>query len=84
MSDIKNTSASKNKNFDSFSLTDNIGNSYLFVRSTHGFSNIARYEVQDKEDKPLLCHQKSFNDAIEVVIKMLDRLDHYDRVFAQE
>lgn len=25
-----------------------------------------------------------FNEEIEVVIKMLDRLDHYDRIFAIE
>ena len=37
-----------------------------------------------KEDKPLLYDHKQFNEAIEVVIKMLDRLDHYDRKFAVE
>ena len=53
MSSINNTSASKNKKFDSFSLTDDIGNSYLFVRSFNqkrkGFFNIAKCEVLAKD-----------------------------------
>lgn len=39
------TSAASNKKFDSLSLTDNYGNSYLFVRSRKGFFNIAKCEV---------------------------------------
>lgn len=35
-------------------------------------------------DKPLFCTQKSFNNAIEVAIKMIDRLDGVDRLFAEE
>lgn len=55
MSDINNTSASKNKKFDTFSLTDNDGNSYLFVRSFNqnqkrkGFFNIAKCGVLAKD-----------------------------------
>jgi hypothetical protein len=48
MSSIKNTSAALNKKFsDSITLTDNFGNSYLFVRrwSGKGFFNIAKCEV---------------------------------------
>lgn len=45
MSDIKNTFACKNKKFDSFSLTDNIGNSYLYVRTGKNWYNVAKCEV---------------------------------------
>ena len=45
MSDTKNISASKYKNCDNFTVTDNFGNTYLFVRSGKGFFNIAKCEV---------------------------------------
>jgi hypothetical protein len=45
VSDTENTSAALNKKFDSFSLTDKYGNTYLFVRSGKGFFNIAKCEV---------------------------------------
>jgi hypothetical protein len=51
----------------------------LIVRS----ANLSA-ERNDKEDKPVLCNQKSFNEAIEVAIKLIDRLDRFDRIFAQE
>jgi hypothetical protein len=40
--------------------------------------------VRAEVNKPLHYDHKQFNEAIEVVIKMLDRLDHYDRIFAVE
>jgi hypothetical protein len=40
--------------------------------------------IDEEKDEPLFCSQKSFDEAMEVVIKMLDRLDRFDRVFAQE
>lgn len=46
-----------------------------------------RYASADKNNKSLLYNAEDhakFNEAIEVVIKMLDRLDRFDRVFAQE
>ena len=42
MSSIPSTSAVK---FNTLSLTDNFGNSYLFVRTERGFFNIAKCEV---------------------------------------
>lgn len=39
---------------------------------------------RNEEKKPLLYEHTEFNKAIEVVIKMLDRLDSVDRVFAQD
>jgi hypothetical protein len=45
---------------------------------------IARSASKEIEDKLLFCTQKSFNNAIEVAIKMIDRLDRYDRMFSQE
>ena len=41
-----------------------------------------RYAAVDK-NKLLYDHTK-FNESIEVLIKMVNRLDHFDRVFAQE
>lgn len=41
-----------------------------------------RYAAVDKNR--LLYDHTKFNEAIEVVIKMLDRLDRFDRVFAQD
>lgn len=41
-----NTSAPKNKKITSISLTDNLGNDYLFVRTEgKGWFNIAKHEV---------------------------------------
>jgi hypothetical protein len=36
-----------------------------------------------KGPAPLYDHSK-FNEAIETVIKMLDRLDEFDRIFVQQ
>lgn len=46
MSSITSTSVALNKKiFDNFTVTDNFGNTYLFVRSGKGFFNIAKCEV---------------------------------------
>ena len=38
----------------------------------------------DKKDKEkLLYDHTAFNEATEVVIKMLDRLDRFDRIFTE-
>jgi hypothetical protein len=37
--------------------------------------------IVDKND--LLYDHTKFNDAIEILIKMLDRRDHFDRIFAR-
>jgi hypothetical protein len=49
----------------------------LIVRS-------ASVESKEAQDKPLLCTQESFNKAIEVTVKLLDRLDRSDRLFAED
>lgn len=49
---INNTYSTSNKRFNTFFLTDNEGNSYLFVRSLgkrKGFFNIAKREVIAKD-----------------------------------
>jgi hypothetical protein len=46
MSDIKNTLAVKNKKIpQSYSITDNFGNSFLFVRTWDKWYNIAKCEI---------------------------------------
>ena len=39
---------------------------------------------KNKDKKELLYDHTAFNEAIEIVIKMLDRYERIDRVFAQE
>lgn len=45
MSDINNITAAKYNKFDNFTITDNFGNSYLFVRTGKRWFNIAKCEV---------------------------------------
>lgn len=42
-----------------------------------------RYALDKNKDKLLYDHTQ-FNEAIEILIKMLDRLDRFDRIFAEE
>lgn len=39
---------------------------------------------QKQQERRLLYDHTQFNEAIEVVIKMLDDLDHYDRLFVED
>jgi hypothetical protein len=54
---------------------------HLIARSA---SEEIKNEQIDAENKPLFCTQKNFDQAIEVTIKLIDRLDRYDRVFAED
>lgn len=40
--------------------------------------------VEKRQDNSLFCSQKSFDNAIEIVVEMLDRLDRCDRLFAED
>jgi hypothetical protein len=51
----------------------------LIARSTS--TTVRKHKQQDKK---LLYDHTQFNEAIEIVIKLLDRYDRIDRAFAQE
>lgn len=46
--------------------------------------NVKKDSNNSKDDKKLIYDHTEFNKAVEVVIKILDRFDHYDRMFARE
>lgn len=39
---------------------------------------------RSSDEKLLYGDHSEFNEAIEILIKIIDRLDRFDRVFAQE
>lgn len=70
------------KRLDKDSGTD-IPISNRSYESCSRFRNSKETDARQIVDKKLLYDHTEFNEAIEILIKMLDRLDRFDGIFAQ-
>jgi hypothetical protein len=90
------TYSTKNKKFDNFTVTDNLGNIYLFVRSSKGFFNIAKCEINtdglipnavwysDEEVAELVAQHEEHNERLAKAKKSLTEYVNFRNAWSRK